>query len=635
MSTSPPPASVEESISDNTTPGYVSNAALAARLSNLVDKWNQYKNALRDMLTKPDGTVDMEDGTGAIVKLPTFPALQKLVTALTDAAGGAAASAGTSASSAAMSAADAERSQVAAAASADASKASQDAAMLSQAASSTSETNSATSEQHAAASRDAASTSAASAATSQESAKAYADNAGFSAQAAQSSGMSASSSANLAQQYANAPVNIQVTPGQYSAYHWSEQARLNAMGSLVYKGQWDASTGTYPPNPALGDFYLISANGAMGAVKYTSGDMMLYDGAKWDRVDNQQTVTSVQGRTGAVTLSWSDLGFTPIQQGTGIGQSANSVKIGWAADGTGKLKVTIDATDQGTFAMESWVRNNHLPITGGIVTGYTTFSNRVDVQGDFNGVTVQATDAVATGSIANGGNGGLRGLVAHANNNGTSSASSSATITLIRDGKFGCYFGIDTDNILKVGGWSYGNVAYRVVHEGISNPSFATPVYAPEMRANGANGLRIGQGNRGMMWRFDGGSSWLLFTNDGDPWGNFTTLRPFQAEWSTGNVTMAHSVSIGGNLSVGSQVSANSVQATPNALIYNENNGMTLRVGNGGVGYPKSLWDQLNDVLDEHADVPLPEALQRVSPISANHCQFMTTIDTLQLYLLS
>lgn len=41
------------------------------------------------------------------------------------------------------------------------------------------------------------------------------------------------------------------------------------------------------------------------------------------------------------------LGFTPVQQGTGIGQTSNIVKVGWS-DGTG-LKATVDKTDQGSF----------------------------------------------------------------------------------------------------------------------------------------------------------------------------------------------------------------------------------------------------------------------------------------------
>lgn len=46
------------------------------------------------------------------------------------------------------------------------------------------------------------------------------------------------------------------------------------------------------------------------------------------------------------------LGFTPVQQGTGIGQVSNIVKIGWSGS---KTKITIDSTDMGNIAMEPWV----------------------------------------------------------------------------------------------------------------------------------------------------------------------------------------------------------------------------------------------------------------------------------------
>lgn len=47
------------------------------------------------------------------------------------------------------------------------------------------------------------------------------------------------------------------------------------------------------------------------------------------------------------------LGFTPVQQGTGVGQTTNTVKVGWS--NAGKLKLTVDVTDLGNFALESWV----------------------------------------------------------------------------------------------------------------------------------------------------------------------------------------------------------------------------------------------------------------------------------------
>ncbi|MDN7936442.1 hypothetical protein QZM52_34755 [Burkholderia metallica] len=44
------------------------------------------------------------------------------------------------------------------------------------------------------------------------------------------------------------------------------------------------------------------------------------------------------------------LGYTPVQQGTGVAQGPNTVKIGWAKDGSGLL-VTVDNTDLGAVAL--------------------------------------------------------------------------------------------------------------------------------------------------------------------------------------------------------------------------------------------------------------------------------------------
>lgn len=46
------------------------------------------------------------------------------------------------------------------------------------------------------------------------------------------------------------------------------------------------------------------------------------------------------------------LGYKPVQQGTGVGQLGNIVKIGWA--GT-RLKATVDTTDQGNFVFDTHV----------------------------------------------------------------------------------------------------------------------------------------------------------------------------------------------------------------------------------------------------------------------------------------
>lgn len=56
-------------------------------------------------------------------------------------------------------------------------------------------------------------------------------------------------------------------------------------------------------------------------------------------------------------ISWlqTRLGYTPVQQGTGVGQNSGAVvKIGWSSNG---LKATVDATDMGTL----WYANNFDP----------------------------------------------------------------------------------------------------------------------------------------------------------------------------------------------------------------------------------------------------------------------------------
>ena len=50
-----------------------------------------------------------------------------------------------------------------------------------------------------------------------------------------------------------------------------------------------------------------------------------------------------------------NLGFIPVQQGTGINQSGNTVKIGY--DNNGGLLATVDNTNLGNIAFQSWVEN--------------------------------------------------------------------------------------------------------------------------------------------------------------------------------------------------------------------------------------------------------------------------------------
>jgi hypothetical protein len=65
------------------------------------------------------------------------------------------------------------------------------------------------------------------------------------------------------------------------------------------------------------------------------------------------------------------LGFTPVQQGTGVGQLANTVKLGW--DG-GRLRATVDNADL------SYLWTNASSVFYGAETGYLMLPNGIILQ---------------------------------------------------------------------------------------------------------------------------------------------------------------------------------------------------------------------------------------------------------------
>ncbi|MBU9581383.1 hypothetical protein [Burkholderia multivorans] len=92
--------------------------------------------------------------------------------------------------------------------------------------------------------------------------------------------------------------------------------------------------------------------------------------------DNTKLMTPL--RVAQTTAKKQDaLGYTPVQQGTGIGQGPNTVKIGWAKDGSG-LCITVDNTDLGAVALakqlaayvtQQWVREYAVSIRNPLLQG--------------------------------------------------------------------------------------------------------------------------------------------------------------------------------------------------------------------------------------------------------------------------
>lgn len=85
------------------------------------------------------------------------------------------------------------------------------------------------------------------------------------------------------------------------------------IGALTYRGTWNASTNTPILSDATGtngDIYVVSTGGTQdlgsGSVIFGSGDFVIHNGTRWEKAASSADISSVFGRTGAVTAQSGD-----------------------------------------------------------------------------------------------------------------------------------------------------------------------------------------------------------------------------------------------------------------------------------------------------------------------------------------
>ena len=97
------------------------------------------------------------------------------------------------------------------------------------------------------------------------------------------------------------------------------------IGALSYQGTWNASTNTPTLTSSVGTkgyYYVVSVAGSTnlnGITDWLVGDWAVYNGSAWQKIDNTDSVTSVNGYTGAVVLTYTDVGAFPATSTTGSG----------------------------------------------------------------------------------------------------------------------------------------------------------------------------------------------------------------------------------------------------------------------------------------------------------------------------
>lgn len=168
------------------------------------------------------------------------------------------------------------------------------------------------------------------------------------------------------------------------------------------------------------------------------------------------------------------LGYTPVQQGTGVGQLTNSVKMGWS--GT-RLKATVDNSDLGNLVFDNHITDVWRASNDGAGSGldadlldgqqgsyYTNIVARLgyaplNKAGDTaSGRMTFAGNGTGNSGLANA-LGGLGELEVRGNGVG------GAFVAFHRPGAYAAYLGLETDNTLRFGGWSLGS-AHLLWHSG-------------------------------------------------------------------------------------------------------------------------------------------------------------------------
>jgi hypothetical protein len=178
------------------------------------------------------------------------------------------------------------------------------------------------------------------------------------------------------------------------------------LGALSYQGTWDASTNTPTLVSSVGSkgyYYVVSVAGNTnlnGITDWLVGDWAVYNGTVWQKVDNTETVTSVNGQIGAVVLTTTDIAegtnlyYTDTRArasnsaGTGISyDSATGVITNAAPDQTVVLTdgTAIDVT--GTYP--NFTINNTAPDQTVVLTGAGTTT----ISGTYPNFTITSADS--------------------------------------------------------------------------------------------------------------------------------------------------------------------------------------------------------------------------------------------------
>ena len=207
------------------------------------------------------------------------------------------------------------------------------------------------------------------------------------------------------------------------------------LGALSYQGTWNASTNTPTLVSSVGTkgyYYVVSVAGSTnlnGITDWQVGDWAVYNGSAWQKIDNTDAVTSVNGYTGTVVLTAADVNAVPYTGATGAVDLNNksltnvsNLGVGTSVVPTIKIRAIGDNNSSSRIAMRGYssdanssaIRVTKFRGTAGApqapqsgdslgkfeLAGYGTTSSEGYPQASLEGLATEAWGATARGTKA-------------------------------------------------------------------------------------------------------------------------------------------------------------------------------------------------------------------------------------------
>ena len=159
---------------------------------------------------------------------------------------------------------------------------------------------------------------------------------------------------------------------------------------MVYKGDWNAGSGSFPGGGSAqtGWFYYVSGAGTVNGISFTVGDNIVattdnaststYSG-NWSKHDQTDAVQAVVGLTGSISKS-SLLAALNVEDGADVTDTTNVTAAGALMDSEVTNLAQVKAFDTSDYATaaQGTLATNALPKAGGAMTGAITTNSTFD-----------------------------------------------------------------------------------------------------------------------------------------------------------------------------------------------------------------------------------------------------------------